>query len=57
MAGINLELGPVYGGRASLELFDSPSEELHLLQPEEIIGGYFRTVGTTFNGGTTLANE
>jgi acetoacetate decarboxylase len=57
MAGVNVELGPVYGGSASLELFKSPSEELHLIQPEEIIGGYFRSVGTTFNGGTTLSHE
>jgi hypothetical protein len=37
-----------------LELFDSPSEELLSLAPREIIGGYFRSVGTTFAGGRTL---
>jgi hypothetical protein len=54
MAGVNLDLGPAYGGSATLELFESPSEELAALAPREILGGYFRSVGTTFNGGTTL---
>jgi len=54
MAGVNVDLGPAYGGSATLELFDSPSEELASLAPIEILGGYFRSVGTTFNGGTTL---
>ena len=54
MSGVNVDLGPAYGGRATLELFDSPSEELTALAPSEILGGYFRSVGTTFNGGTTL---
>ncbi|HUY42604.1 MAG TPA: acetoacetate decarboxylase family protein [Acidimicrobiales bacterium] len=54
MSGVNVDLGPAYAGNATLELFDSPSEELASLVPREIIGGYFRTVGTTFNGGRTL---
>jgi hypothetical protein len=54
MAGINVDLGPAYGGPATLEVFDSPSEELSSIAPKEILGGYFRTVGTTFNGGVTL---
>jgi len=54
MSGINVELGPVYAGDATLEVFDSPTEELTLLAPQEILGGYFRTVGTTFAGGRTL---
>ena len=56
MSGINVELGPVYAGEATLELFDSPTEELTTLAPEEILGGYFRTVGTTFAGGRTLSS-
>jgi hypothetical protein len=44
----------VWRGSASLELFESPTEELARLAPREIIGGYFRSVGTTFAGGTTL---
>jgi acetoacetate decarboxylase len=54
MAGVNLDLGPVWKGAATLEMFDSPTEELASLAPREIIGGYFRSVGTTFAGGTTL---
>ncbi len=54
MSGRDVELGPAYSGTATLELFDSPSEELADLTPREIIGGYFRSVGTTFYGGTTL---
>jgi acetoacetate decarboxylase len=55
MSGVNVELGPVYGGTATLDLFDAPTEELSLLAPEEILGGYFRSVGTTFAGGRTLS--
>jgi acetoacetate decarboxylase len=54
MSGVNVELGPAFAGTATLDLFDSPSEELTLIAPREIIGGYFRSVGTTFAGGTTL---
>jgi acetoacetate decarboxylase len=54
MSGVDLDLGPVWGGQATLELFESPSEELSRMAPLEIIGGYFRSVGTTFAGGTTL---
>ena len=54
MAGVNLDLGPAWKGTATLELFNSPTEELARLAPKEIIGGYFRSVGTTFAGGTTL---
>ncbi len=54
MSGVNLDLGPVWTGDATLELFAAPTEELALLAPREIIGGYFRSVGTTFAGGTTL---
>ena len=57
MSGINVELGPAYAGTATLELLSSPSEELVRLAPEEIIGGYFRSVGTTFAGGTTLRSR
>ncbi len=57
MSGVNLDLGPAYAGDATLELFDSPNEELRSLAPREMIGGYFRSVGTTFAGGLTLDAE
>ncbi len=54
MHGVDVELGPAWEGTATLELFASPVEELLDLAPQEIIGGYWRSVGTTFAGGTTL---
>jgi acetoacetate decarboxylase len=54
MSGTDLDLGPAWGGEATLELFDSPTEELASLAPREVLGGYFRSVGTTFAGGRTL---
>jgi acetoacetate decarboxylase len=54
MSGTNVELGAAYVGTATLELFDSPSEELLSIAPREILGGYFRSVATTFAGGRTL---
>ena len=54
MSGIDVELGPVWKGDATLELFESPVEELLDLAPRELIGGFWRSVGTTFAGGTTL---
>ncbi len=54
MSGYDVELGPVYSGDASLTLHESPTEELTRLQPIEIIGGYYRQVGMSWRGGTTL---
>jgi hypothetical protein len=38
----------------SFNLYESPTEELSLLQPVEIIGAYYRQVGVTWNGGTVV---
>jgi acetoacetate decarboxylase len=38
-------------------LFDSPTEELHQLQPDEIIGAYYRQVGVKWDGGTVLIDN
>ena len=54
MSGTDVELSPAWRGDATIELFDAPNEELSSLEPREIIGGYFRSVGSTFRGGTTL---
>ncbi len=54
MRGVDVELGPAFRGRAELELFDSPLEELGRVAPREMIAGYWQSVGTTFVGGTTL---
>ena len=54
MRGRDVELGQAWAGSAELELFDSPVEELTSIAPREVLGGYWRSVGTTFAGGTTL---
>jgi acetoacetate decarboxylase len=48
------QLGPAWAGDADLRLFESPTEELDRLRVDEIIGGYYRQVGVTWNGGRTL---
>lgn len=54
MSGRDVELGQAWKGDAEIELFDSPVEEFARLEVKEIIGGYFRSVATTFAGGRTL---
>jgi acetoacetate decarboxylase len=53
----NVELGPVYAGGATIELHQSPTEEISRLDPIEMIGGYWRELGTTFPGGTTVLRD
>jgi acetoacetate decarboxylase len=55
MRSEDVELGPVYTGVPTVELFDAPDEELLSLRPYEMIAGYWRQVGATFSGGTKLA--
>ena len=55
--GYDAEVGPTYAGDATLELFDSPTEELTRLAPFEIIGGYYRQVGQSMHAGTTVAAQ
>jgi acetoacetate decarboxylase len=54
MKTVDVEAGPVYEGDADLTLFDVPGEEFDLLQPREMLGAYYRQVGATFAGGTTV---
>ncbi len=54
MSGRDVELGAAFGGSATIDRFDAPTEELRSLAPREVIAGYFRSVGTTFVGGTTI---
>jgi acetoacetate decarboxylase len=55
MQSQDVELGPVYTGDPTVELFDAPGDELSFLRPYEMIAGYWRQVGATFSGGTKLA--
>jgi acetoacetate decarboxylase len=52
----SVEAGPAWCGDAALELFESPTEELADLAIDEIIGGYYRQVGVTWDGGSVLAS-
>ena len=53
-ASASLQAGPAWRGDATLELFESPTEELARLEVREIIGGYYRQVGVTWDGGQVL---
>jgi acetoacetate decarboxylase len=53
----SFEAGPAWRGDARLELFESPTEELARLEVHEIIGGYFRQVGVTWDGGAVLDRQ
>ena len=44
----------MYAGEATVALHDAPAEELAALEPVEMIAGYWRQVGATFVGGTTV---
>jgi acetoacetate decarboxylase len=55
MRSIDVELGPAYTGDAKIRLLEAPGEELAALAPREIIAGYWRQVGATFDGGSRLA--
>jgi len=54
MGGFDVELGQVYSGEAELDIYDNPTEELTRLPITEMIGGYYRQVGNSMAGGTTL---
>ncbi len=54
MRGFDAEVGPCYSGTATIQLYPSPVEELTRLAPIEMIGGYWREVGTSWKAGTTL---
>ncbi len=54
MKGEDGEVADVWSGSATIELFDSPTEELSGLAPIDMIGGYYHRVGVTWRQGTTL---
>ena len=58
MGGTDVDLGQAWRGDAELILGDSPWDELGSLLPVgEILGGYYREVGTTFAGGDLLTDR
>jgi len=54
MRSQDVELGQAWTGEPGVHLFDAPGEELAALEPKELIAGYWRQVGATFVGGTTV---
>ena len=50
----SFEGGQPWRGEAELELFEAPTEELARLEVREVIGGYHRQVGVSWNGGRVL---
>jgi hypothetical protein len=58
MSGASFEAGPAWKADATLDLFDSPWDEVASALPvREIISGYYRQVGTSWDGGATLAHR
>ncbi|WP_226874972.1 acetoacetate decarboxylase family protein [Microbispora sitophila] len=53
-SGASFEGGQAWAGKAEIDLFDVPTEELADPTAEEVIGGYYRQVGVNWNGGTLL---
>jgi acetoacetate decarboxylase len=56
MRGYDAEVADVWEGEAELSLHESPGDELSLLAPGEIIGGFYHKVGVSWRSGTTLAS-
>ena len=54
MSGYDAEIGLTFQGSFEIDFFNSPVEEFQLLSPEELIKGYYRQVGVSWKGGTTL---
>jgi acetoacetate decarboxylase len=52
-----VDAGPAWRGDATLELFESPTEELARLEVREIIGGYHQQLGITWDGGKVLRSR
>lgn len=57
MSGYDAEMGRCFQGEAELEVFDSPVEELKLIQPKELINAYWYEVGVSWKAGTTLSRN
>ena len=58
MGGVDADLGPTWTGDAELILGDSQWDELSSILPvQDIIAGYYRELGVTFNGGSLVADR
>jgi acetoacetate decarboxylase len=54
MKSYDWEGSDVWAGDAEVTFFDSPVEEVTRLQPVEMIGAYYRSVGVTWGEGSVL---
>ena len=57
MSGFDGAMGRCFKGDATLKLFESPVEELTLIPPNEIIGGFWHEVSVSWQEGTTLSRR
>ena len=58
MGGVDADLGQAWKGDAELILGDSQWDELKSILPvEKVLGGYYRELGVTFNGGELIADR
>tara|TARA_A100001037_G_scaffold287983_1_gene298103 strand:+ start:252 stop:1064 length:813 start_codon:yes stop_codon:yes gene_type:complete len=57
MSAIESEVGRCFTGNVTLDLFDAPFEELTSLAPLEMIAGYWREIGFSWQSGTTLERK
>jgi hypothetical protein len=51
------EVADVWSGSAELTFFDSPVDDLALLAPVEILGGYRFSFAETLNGGKLVSRD
>jgi acetoacetate decarboxylase len=58
MGGVDADLGQAWVGDAELTLGDSQWDELNSILPvQEVLAGYYREVGVTFNGGKLVEDR
>ncbi|MEI6590671.1 MAG: acetoacetate decarboxylase family protein [Actinomycetes bacterium] len=58
MSSADADLGQAWEGDAELILQDSPWDELASIVPvQKVLGGYYRELGVTFNGGTLVTDR
>jgi len=54
MRGYDAETADVWAATADLDIYESPVDELAILEPIEVIGGFYHRIGVSWRGGTTL---
>lgn len=58
MGSTEAEIGATWSGDAELHLADSPWDELGSILPvQKVLGGYYRELGVTFNGGSLVEDR